>query len=153
MRCSVEVGGLNLLYALQIRTLSISVGGAGARGAGAGDRAELGGAETGGTGTGGAGAGGAGAGDTGAVDPGGGGAGAGGAVSGGIDAGGTVRPRLYFIPLLQQVLGLPSSIGLTPHLLCPPPDQSQPLLQPASPLLAPSPYIEQTRGLTERREP
>ncbi|CAI7863621.1 unnamed protein product [Closterium sp. NIES-53] len=97
-----RVGGLNLLYALQIRTLSISVGGAGARGAGAGDRAELGGAETGGTGTGGAGAGGAGAGDTGAVDPGGGGAGAGGAVSGGIDAGGTVRPRLYFIPLLQQ---------------------------------------------------
>ncbi|CAI7885155.1 unnamed protein product [Closterium sp. NIES-53] len=36
---------------------------------------------------------------------------------------------------------------------CPPPDQSQPPLQPASLLPAPSPYTEQTRGLTERREP
>ncbi|CAI7755216.1 unnamed protein product [Closterium sp. NIES-54] len=36
---------------------------------------------------------------------------------------------------------------------CPPPDQTQPPLQPASPLPAPSPYTEQAGGLTERREP
>ncbi|CAI7934119.1 unnamed protein product, partial [Closterium sp. NIES-54] len=51
------------------------------------------------------------------------------------------------------VLGTPSSTGLTPPFLCPPPDQSQPPLQPASPLPAPSPYTEQSGGLTERREP
>ncbi|CAI7931225.1 unnamed protein product [Closterium sp. NIES-54] len=51
------------------------------------------------------------------------------------------------------VLGLPSSTGLTPPLLCPPPDQSQPQLQPASPLPAPSPYTEQTGGLIEHHEP
>ncbi|CAI7793528.1 unnamed protein product [Closterium sp. NIES-54] len=144
-----------------------SVGGAGAGGFGAGDPAESGvagagdtgavGVGAGGTGVGGAGAGGAGAVDpgagAGAVDPGVGGAGAGGAVSGGTGAGGTVRPRPYFVPLLQQVLGLPSSPVLTPPFLCPPPDQSQPPLQPASPLPAPSPYIEKTRGLTERLEP
>ncbi|CAI7807754.1 unnamed protein product, partial [Closterium sp. NIES-53] len=80
-----------------------------------------------------------------------GGAGARGAGAGG--ARGTVRPQPYFIPLLQQVLGVPSSNGRTPPLLCPPLEQSQPPLQPASPLTAPSPYIEQTGGLTERREP
>ncbi|CAI7870591.1 unnamed protein product [Closterium sp. NIES-53] len=37
--------------------------------------------------------------------------------------------------------------------LCPPPDQSQPALQPASPQPVPSPSIEQSVGLTERREP
>ncbi|CAI7853700.1 unnamed protein product, partial [Closterium sp. NIES-54] len=125
-----------------------SVGGAGAGGWGAGDPLESGGARAGGTGAGGAGAGGAGA-----VDPRAGGAGAGGAVSGGTGAGGTVRPRPYFLPLLQQVLGLPSSPILTPPFLCPPPDQSQPPLQPASPLPAPSPYTEQTGGLAERLEP
>ncbi|CAI7772839.1 unnamed protein product [Closterium sp. NIES-54] len=62
-----------------------------------------------------------------------------------VDPGGTVRPRPYFVPLLQQVLGTPSSTGLTPPLPFPPTDQSQPPLQPASPLPAPSPY-------TERRE-
>ncbi|CAI7867006.1 unnamed protein product [Closterium sp. NIES-54] len=41
-------------------------------------------------------------------------------------AGGTVRPRPCFVPLLQQ---------------------------PASPLRVPSPYTEQSRGLTEHREP
>ncbi|CAI7891304.1 unnamed protein product [Closterium sp. NIES-53] len=82
-----------------------------------------------------------------------GGAGAGGVVSGGTCAGGTVRPRPYFVPLLQQVLGVPSSTGLTPPLLCPPPDLSEPLLQQASPVPAPSPYTEQTGGLTERHEP
>ncbi|CAI7876022.1 unnamed protein product, partial [Closterium sp. NIES-53] len=142
-------------------------------GTGAGDSTELGAAEAGGTGAGstcaggagaggagavgagagGSGAGGAGAGGAGAVDPGAGGAGAGGAVSGGTSAGGTVRPQPYFVPLLQQVLGVPSSTGLTPPLLSPLPDQSQPLLQPASALPAPSPYTEQAGGLTERREP
>ncbi|CAI7749405.1 unnamed protein product [Closterium sp. NIES-54] len=71
---------------------------------------------------------------TGAVAAGAGGTGAGGAGGGGAGAidpgaggvGGTVRLRAYFVPLLQQ---------------------------PASPLPAPSPYTEQTGGLTERREP
>ncbi|CAI7859164.1 unnamed protein product [Closterium sp. NIES-53] len=80
----------------------------------------------GGTGAGGAGAGGAGARAGGAVDHGAGGTGGGGAVSGGAGTGGTVRPRPYFL---------------------------HPLLQPASPLPAPSPYPEQTGGLTERCEP
>ncbi|CAI7805406.1 unnamed protein product [Closterium sp. NIES-53] len=86
------------------------------------------------------------AGGAGGVDPGAGGA-------RGTGAGGTMRTRAYFVPLLQLVLGVPSSIGLTPPLLCPPPDQSQPPLQPASPLPAPSPYTEQIGGLTEQREP
>ncbi|CAI7778364.1 unnamed protein product [Closterium sp. NIES-54] len=63
---------------------------------------------------------------SGAVEPGAGGAGAGGAVSGGFGAGGTVRPRPYFVPLLQQ---------------------------PASALPAPSPYSAQTGGLTACCEP
>ncbi|CAI7903607.1 unnamed protein product [Closterium sp. NIES-53] len=79
-------------------------------------------------------------GDTGATGAGVGGTGAGGAGAAGagaIDpgaagAGDTVRPRPYFVPPLQQ---------------------SQPPLQPASPLPAPSPYTEQSGGLTERREP
>ncbi|CAI7851309.1 unnamed protein product [Closterium sp. NIES-54] len=51
------------------------------------------------------------------------------------------------------VLAVPTSSSLTPPLLCPPPDQSQlPLLSPSS-LPAPSPYTEQSGGLTERREP
>ncbi|CAI7883757.1 unnamed protein product, partial [Closterium sp. NIES-54] len=87
--------------------------GAGARGAGVGGtgagRAGAGGAAAGGAGVGGTGAGGAGAGGSGAVDP-----------------GGTVRPRPYFVPLLQE---------------------------PASPLPAPSPYTKQSGGLTEHREP
>ncbi|CAI7776950.1 unnamed protein product, partial [Closterium sp. NIES-54] len=98
-------------------------------------------AGAGGVGAGGTGAGGAEAGGAGAVDSGVGGAGS------------TVRPRPYFVPLFQQVLGVPSSTGLNPPLPCPPPDQSQSPLQPASPLPAPSPYIEQTGGLTERRAP
>ncbi|CAI7916620.1 unnamed protein product [Closterium sp. NIES-54] len=40
----------------------------------------------------------------------------------GAGSGDTGRPRPYFVALLQQVLGLPSSPGLTPPLLCPPPD-------------------------------
>ncbi|CAI7891023.1 unnamed protein product [Closterium sp. NIES-53] len=95
----------------------------------------------GGTSAGGAGAGGTGAAGVGAVDPGFGG------------PGDTVRPRPYFVPLLQQVLGVPYSSRLTPPLLCPPPDQSQLPLQPASPLPAPSPYTEQSGCLTKCREP
>ncbi|CAI7810271.1 unnamed protein product [Closterium sp. NIES-54] len=121
-----------------------AVGTGGVGGAGARDRTEPGAAGAGGAGAGGtsAGAGGAGAGGTGtggarargtgAVDPGAGGAGARGA--GGTGAGGTVRPP-------------------TPPLLCPPPDQSQLPLQPASPLPAPSPYTEQSGGLIEHHEP
>ncbi|CAI7732749.1 unnamed protein product, partial [Closterium sp. NIES-53] len=68
-------------------------------------------------------------------------------------SGGAARPRPYYVPLLQQVLGLPPSTGPTPPLLSPPPVQSQSHLQPASPLPGPSPYSGPTRGLTERREP
>ncbi|CAI7796984.1 unnamed protein product, partial [Closterium sp. NIES-53] len=96
-------------------------GGAGAGGAsvttGVGDPTEpgtagAGGAGAGVAGVGGPGAGGAGAAGAGVVDPGAGG------------AGGTVRPRPYFVPLLEQVLGVPSSTGLPPPFLCPPPDPS-----------------------------
>ncbi|CAI7884126.1 unnamed protein product, partial [Closterium sp. NIES-54] len=70
------------------------------------------------------------------TEPGAAGAGGAGAVvdPGARGAGGTVRPRPYFVPLLQQVLGVL-------------------LLLPASPLPVPSPYTEQPRGLTENREP
>ncbi|CAI7758709.1 unnamed protein product, partial [Closterium sp. NIES-53] len=101
-------------------------GDAGAGGAavttGAGDPTEPGvaGAGAGVAEVGGPGAGCAGGAGAGAVDPGAGG------------AGGTVRPRSYFVPLLQQ---------------------SQPPLQPASPLPVPSPYTELSGGLTEHREP
>ncbi|CAI7830046.1 unnamed protein product [Closterium sp. NIES-54] len=63
------------------------------------------------------------------------------------------RPRPYFVPLLQQVLGLPSSTGPSPPLACPQPVPSQLQVQPASPLPAPSPYTGPTGGLAERREP
>ncbi|CAI7878012.1 unnamed protein product [Closterium sp. NIES-53] len=92
---------------------AVGTGGIGC--AGAGDHTEPGVAGTVGTGAGvagvgGTGAGGAGAAGGGAVDPG---------------AGDTVRPQPYFVPLLQQVLGVPST-GLPPPFLCPPHDQSQP---------------------------
>ncbi|CAI7823091.1 unnamed protein product, partial [Closterium sp. NIES-53] len=81
-----------------------------------------------------------------------------GAAAGGIGAvpagyGGAARPRPYFVPLLEQVLGLPPATGPAPPLACPPPVQSQSQLQPASPLPAPSPYTGPTGGLAERREP
>ncbi|CAI5977969.1 unnamed protein product [Closterium sp. NIES-64] len=57
------------------------------------------------------------------------------------------RPRPYFVPFLQQVL------GLSPPVECPPPVQSQSQFEPASPLPAPSPYTGPTGGLTERCEP
>ncbi|CAI7788421.1 unnamed protein product, partial [Closterium sp. NIES-54] len=124
------------------RTRGIGAAGTGGvGGAGAGDPTDSGGAGADGAGAGGPCTGGAGAGRAGVVDPKAGGAGAGGAVSSGTGAGGTVRPQPYFVPLFQQVLGVPSSPGLTPPLLAiRPPDQSQPLLQPASALPTPSPY-------------
>ncbi|CAI7773644.1 unnamed protein product [Closterium sp. NIES-53] len=71
--------------------------------------ADSGGAEPRGPGEGGAGAAGAGA-----ADPGAGG------------AGGTVRPHPYFVPLLQQILGVPSSTGLT--------ERREPASRPVSPI-------------------
>ncbi|CAI7746653.1 unnamed protein product [Closterium sp. NIES-53] len=83
-----------------------------------------------------------------------GGPGAGGARAAGVGvvdpqargAGGTVRPRPYFVPLLQQVLAVRSSTGLPPPFLCPPPDQSQPPLQPASPLPVPDHESDRARA-------
>ncbi|CAI7812745.1 unnamed protein product [Closterium sp. NIES-53] len=68
-------------------------------------------------------------------------------------SGGAAWPLPYYVPLLQQVLGLPPSTGPTLPLLSPPLVQSLSQLQPASPLPGPSPYSGLTRGLTERREP
>ncbi|CAI7739223.1 unnamed protein product, partial [Closterium sp. NIES-54] len=115
------------------------VGAAG--GVGAGGSADAGTSE--GAGAGAAGAGGA----TGAGAP----AGSPGAVPTG--SGGAPRPRPYFVPLLEQVLGLPPSPGPAPPFECPQPVQSQSLLQPVSPLPAPSPYTGPTGGLAERRAP
>ncbi|CAI7783680.1 unnamed protein product [Closterium sp. NIES-54] len=91
------------------------------------------------------------------------GTGAGGATGAGAPArspgtvptgsGGASRPRPYFVPLLEQVLGLPPSPGPAPPVECPQPVQSQSLLQPVSPLPAPSPYTGPTGGLAERRAP
>ncbi|CAI7846588.1 unnamed protein product, partial [Closterium sp. NIES-54] len=67
-------------------------------------------------------------------------------------SGGAARPRPYYVPLLQQVLGLLPSTGPTPPLLRPPPVKSPSQLQPASPQPSPSPYSGPTSGLTERRE-
>ncbi|CAI7905565.1 unnamed protein product [Closterium sp. NIES-54] len=88
---------------------------------------------------------------------------AGGAAGTGAAAGRTVavpagsgdpaRPRPYFVPLLEQVLGLPPSSGHAPSLECPQPVQSQSLLQLVSPLPAPSPYTGPSGGLAEHREP
>ncbi|CAI7884238.1 unnamed protein product [Closterium sp. NIES-54] len=137
-------------------------GGAGAAGGGAGAGAAGGaGGATGATGGAGAAGGGAGAGAAGGTagaraargaagtgDPGAEGTGSVSAVSGGA-----ARPRPYYVPLLQQVLGSPPSPSPPPPFLRPPPVQSQLQLQSASPLPGPSPYSEPTRGLTEHREP
>ncbi|CAI7780853.1 unnamed protein product [Closterium sp. NIES-54] len=66
-------------------------------------------------------------------------------------AGGARAAGAELLTLELEVLGVPSSPGLPPPLLCPLLDQSQPPLQPASPLPVPSPYTEQSGGLTERR--
>ncbi|CAI7733794.1 unnamed protein product [Closterium sp. NIES-54] len=84
-----------------------------------------------------------------------------GAGAGARGTGGTVpagpgdpaRPRPYFVPLLEQVLGLPPSTGPAPSLECSQPVQSPSLFQLVSPLPAPSPYTGPTGGLAERREP
>ncbi|CAI7804652.1 unnamed protein product [Closterium sp. NIES-54] len=68
-------------------------------------------------------------------------------------SGGATRPRPFFVPLLEQVLGLPPSPGPAPPLECPLPVQSQSQLQPVSPLPAPSPYAGPTGVLAERRAP
>ncbi|CAI7819862.1 unnamed protein product, partial [Closterium sp. NIES-53] len=70
-----------------------------------------------------------------------------------VGPGDPARPRPYFVPLLEQVLGLPPSPGLAPPLECSQPVQLQSQLQPVSPLPAPSPYAGPTGGLAERREP
>ncbi|CAI7930882.1 unnamed protein product [Closterium sp. NIES-54] len=100
--------------------------GAGGTGAGGVGGAGAGESRAGGTEARDPGAGGSGARDAGAGDPGSGGTGAGGTRAGGASTGGT-RAR-------------------DPH-------QSQPQLQPDSPLPGPSPYAEKTDSLTERREP
>ncbi|CAI7807359.1 unnamed protein product [Closterium sp. NIES-54] len=64
-------------------------------------------------------------------------------------SGGALRPRPYFVPLLEQVLGLPRSPGPAPPLECPQLVQSQPV----SLLPAPSPYTGPTGGLAESRAP
>ncbi|CAI7874539.1 unnamed protein product, partial [Closterium sp. NIES-53] len=78
-------------------------------------------------------------------------AGGSGAVSAG--SGGASRPRPFFVPLLQQVLGQPPPPCPTPSLGCPSPVRLQSQFQPTSPLPGPSPYTGPTRGPTERREP
>ncbi|CAI7790136.1 unnamed protein product [Closterium sp. NIES-53] len=69
------------------------------------------------------------------------------------NSGGAARPRLYYVPLLQQVLGLSPSPGPPPPLLSPQLVESVSQLQLSSPLPGPSPYSGPTRGPTERREP
>ncbi|CAI7804846.1 unnamed protein product [Closterium sp. NIES-53] len=131
-------------------------GAAGVAAAGGAGAAGPGGARTGGTGAAWAcGAVGVGAAGTGAVvmgvvagDPGAEGTGAVSAISGRA-----AQPRPYYVPLLQQGLGLLPPPCPTPPLLSPPPVQSQSQLQPTSPLSGPSPYSGRTRGLTECREP
>ncbi|CAI5970734.1 unnamed protein product, partial [Closterium sp. NIES-65] len=59
-------------------------------------------------------------------------------------SGGVAQPRPYFVPLLEQVLGLPPSAGPASSLECPPPVEFESQLQPASPLPAPSPYTGPT---------
>ncbi|CAI7829271.1 unnamed protein product, partial [Closterium sp. NIES-54] len=87
-----------------------------------------------------------------------GGAAGAGAAPGGASAvpggsGDPARLQPYFVPLLEQFLGLPPSPSPAPPLECPQPVQSQSLFQPVSPLPAPSPYTGPTGGLAERREP
>ncbi|CAI7794831.1 unnamed protein product [Closterium sp. NIES-54] len=154
---STSAGGAGATGPGGVRTGGTGAAGpAGAPGAGAGGAAGVG--ATGGTGAGAAvsagGPAGAGAaGGTGAGGAAGVGADAGGAGVDPASSGGAARPRPYFVPLLEQVLGLPPSSSPAPSLECPPPVQSESQLQLASPLPAPSPYAGPTGGLAERREP
>ncbi|CAI7797519.1 unnamed protein product [Closterium sp. NIES-54] len=126
---------------------SVGPGAAGATGVGAAGGVGAGGSADAGTSEG-AGAGAAGArGATGAGAP------AGSPSTVPTGSGGAPRRRPYFIPRLEQVLGLPPSPGPAPPFECQQPVQSQSLLQPVSPLPAPSPYTGPTGGLAERRAP
>ncbi|CAI7904717.1 unnamed protein product [Closterium sp. NIES-54] len=78
---------------------------------------------------------------------------AGAGVGGAAVSRGAVRPRPYYVPLLQQVLGSQPSPGPPPPSLSPLPVPSQSQLQPPSPLPGPSPYSGTTRGVTEHPEP
>ncbi|CAI7894972.1 unnamed protein product [Closterium sp. NIES-54] len=128
-RCRVATGaGAAGAAGAEGATGGAGAAGAGAGGAGGATRAPGGAGATGGAagagapgGAVGAGAAGAAGGSAGTGDPEAEGTGCVSAVSGGA-----ARPRLYFVPLLQQ---------------------------PASPLPGPSPYSGPTRGLTERSEP
>ncbi|CAI6000296.1 unnamed protein product [Closterium sp. NIES-64] len=81
------------------------------------------------------------------------GVGAGARGAGAVLAGsrGAERPRPYFVPLIEQVLGLPPSPSPPPSLECPQPVLSPSQLQPTSPLPAPSPYTGPTGGLAKRQ--
>ncbi|CAI7770144.1 unnamed protein product [Closterium sp. NIES-54] len=127
-------------------------GAAGPSGAGAAGAGAAGGVGAGGSAGAGASAG-AGVGAVGARGASGASAAAGGTGAVPAGSGGAARPRPYFVPLLEQVLGLPPPTGPPPPLACSQPVQSQSQLQPASPLPAPSPYTGPTGGLAERREP
>ncbi|CAI7816815.1 unnamed protein product [Closterium sp. NIES-54] len=132
---------------------AVEAAGVGPTGGSAGASGGTGAADSAGTGAAGA----TGVGATGGVGAAGGATGAGtpsgspGAVPAG--SGGATRPRPYFVPLLEQVLGLPPSPGPSPPFECPRPVQSQSLLQPVSPLPAPSPYTGPTGVLAERCMP
>ncbi|CAI7868258.1 unnamed protein product [Closterium sp. NIES-53] len=126
-------------------------GGAGATGAGAAGGVGAGGSAGAGTYEG------AGVGVVGARGAAGAGAAAGGTGAVPASSGGATRPRPYFVPLLEQVLGLPPSTGSAPPLAYPQPVLLQSHLQPASPLPAPSPYISPASPVraarTSRRAP
>ncbi|CAI7874048.1 unnamed protein product [Closterium sp. NIES-53] len=126
-----------------------AAGASGAAGAGAAGGVGAGVGAAGGTGA----AGPAGVGTVGAGGAAGTGAATGGPGAVPFGSGGPARPRPYFVPLLEQVLGLPPSPGPAPPLECPQPVQSQLPLQPVSPLPSPSSYTGPTRGHAERREP
>ncbi|CAI7934590.1 unnamed protein product [Closterium sp. NIES-54] len=106
-------------------------GGAGGGGAGAGDPAELGGAGAGGTGADGVGVG---------------GAGAGGARAGGTGTGGASAGRAGAGDTTTNDPGAGGAVSHGTGIVRPRP-------QPPHCLPAPTPYTEQTGGLTERREP
>ncbi|CAI7913254.1 unnamed protein product [Closterium sp. NIES-54] len=95
---------------------------------------------------------GAGVGAVGAVGAASAGAGPGSAGAVPVGSGGPARPRPYFVPLLEQVLGLPPSPGLAPLLVCPQPVQPQSPLQPRrEPASRPASPVRTTR--TSRRAP
>ncbi|CAI7828439.1 unnamed protein product, partial [Closterium sp. NIES-53] len=133
-----------VLPSQDVAVVSGAAPGAASRGAASGGAAS-GGAEPGGVGSEGVGSGGS---EPEGVGPG--GAALEGVESGDAGAGGTAITTGAGDPteqLVQEALELQELELLTLEL------ESQPPLQPASPLPVPSPYTEQSRGLTERREP